>query len=106
MLATIRPDAWNFPLFLHVLGATLLIGAVATAAVLLLVSAGSDEPAYSRRLAFRTLLFGALPAYIVMRIGAEWLYSKEFGGRVRRPDLDRDRHTEPRTSAGSCSSSA
>ena len=32
-----------------------------------------------RRFAFRTLLFVGLPAYIVMRIGAEWLYSKEFG---------------------------
>ena len=32
-----------------------------------------------RRLAFRSLLLVALPAYIVMRVGAEWMYSKEFG---------------------------
>jgi len=32
MLALIRPDSWNFPLFLHILGATLLFGTVATVA--------------------------------------------------------------------------
>jgi hypothetical protein len=32
-----------------------------------------------RRVAFRTLLFVAVPAYIVMRTGGEWLYTKEFG---------------------------
>jgi len=76
MLAASRPE---FPLFLHVLGATVLIGAVASGAILLLASARSEDPAYLRRLGFRTLLFGALPAYIVMRIGAEWMFSKEFG---------------------------
>ena len=29
VLATIRPDEWNFPLFLHVFGAMLLVGATA-----------------------------------------------------------------------------
>ena len=29
------------------------------------------------RLAFRTLLFVGIPAYVAMRIGAEWIYSKE-----------------------------
>ena len=31
-----------------------------------------------RRVAFRSLLFVGLPAYFVMRIGAQWLYSKGF----------------------------
>jgi hypothetical protein len=31
-----------------------------------------------RRLAFRSLLIVGLPAYVVMRIGAQWLYSKGF----------------------------
>ena len=26
VLASIRPDSWNFPLFLHVLGAMILVG--------------------------------------------------------------------------------
>jgi peptidoglycan biosynthesis protein MviN/MurJ (putative lipid II flippase) len=30
-----------------------------------------------RRVAFRTLLIVGLPAYIVFRVAAEWLYSKE-----------------------------
>ncbi len=29
VLASIRPDSWNFPLFLHVLGAMILVGGLA-----------------------------------------------------------------------------
>ena len=32
-LAAIRPDSWNFPLLLHILGAAVLVGAVLTAVV-------------------------------------------------------------------------
>jgi hypothetical protein len=80
LLASIRPDSWNFPLLLHVLGATLLVGAV-TAAVgtLLLTPGGGGDPAGLRRFAFRVLLFVGLPAYVVMRIGAEWIRDKEYG---------------------------
>ena len=79
LLASIRPDSWNFPLFLHVLGAMILVGAVTTAVVAQLTAGGTSEPDRMRRFSFRTLLLAAIPAYIVMRIGAEWLYSKEFG---------------------------
>ena len=80
VLASIRPDSWNFPLFLHVLGAMVLVGA-ATAAVVaqLAPSVVSGDGDRMRRFSFRTLLLAALPAYIVMRVGAEWMYSKEFG---------------------------
>ena len=80
VLASIRPDIWNFPLFLHVLGAMVLVGAATTAVVAQLapgVVPGDGDR--MRRFSFRTLLFAALPAYIVMRVGAEWMYSKEFG---------------------------
>ena len=30
MLAAIRPDSWNYPLFIHVLGAMVLVGALVT----------------------------------------------------------------------------
>jgi hypothetical protein len=73
-----RPDSWNFPLLLHVAGAAVLFGAVASAAVSTLVADRVAEPAFMRKLAFRSLLIVGLPAYIVMRIGAEWLYSKGF----------------------------
>jgi hypothetical protein len=73
-----RPDSWNFPLLLHVAGAAVLFGAVAAAAVSTLAADRVAAPDFMRRLAFWSLLIVGLPAYIVMRIGAEWLYSKGF----------------------------
>ena len=73
-----RPDSWNFPLLLHIAGAAVLFGAVAAAAVSTLAADRVAEPQFMRRLAFRSLLLVGLPAYIVMRVGAEWLYSKGF----------------------------
>ena len=73
-----RPDSWNFPLLLHVAGATVLFGSVAAAVVSTLAADRAPQPEFMRRLAFRSLLLGGLPAYIVMRIGAEWLYSKGY----------------------------
>lgn len=76
--AAVRPDSWNFPLFLHVLGATTLVGLLAVAvAVLIAAARAGDDRAAAVRLAFRTLLIGAIPAYLVMRIGAEWIADKE-----------------------------
>lgn len=73
-----RPDAWELPLFVHVLGAVALVG---TLVVVLAVSAaaarGGDGAAALSRLSFRTLLIGVLPSYIVMRVGAEWIASEE-----------------------------
>ncbi|HWT22362.1 MAG TPA: hypothetical protein VN213_02530 [Solirubrobacteraceae bacterium] len=78
MTAAIRPEAWNFPLFLHVAGAMLLVGGlvvvVATTAGALRRADGSEALTW---LAFRTLLVGVLPAYILMRAGAEWIASEE-----------------------------
>jgi hypothetical protein len=74
VLAASRPTEWNFPLFLHVLGAMILVGGLLAGASLLLYARGDVR---SLRLGYWTLLAVALPGYIVMRIGAEWLYSKE-----------------------------
>jgi hypothetical protein len=74
-IAAVRPDSWNFPLLLHVLGAMVLVALLAVAAVVLALA--SDDRAAALRLAFRTLLIGAIPAYLVMRVGAEWTLSKE-----------------------------
>jgi hypothetical protein len=75
-LAAIRPDDWNLALFVHVLGALATVGALVLAATYLVPAwrTGALEPL---RLGYRTLLFGALPAFITMRIGAEWIYSNE-----------------------------
>jgi peptidoglycan biosynthesis protein MviN/MurJ (putative lipid II flippase) len=76
-LAAVRPDSWNFPLLLHVLGAMVLVALLAVAAVVLSAALRSDDRVAALRLAFRTLLIGAIPAYLVMRVGAEWVASKE-----------------------------
>ncbi|MGH3021075.1 MAG: hypothetical protein ACRDOP_08810 [Gaiellaceae bacterium] len=80
LLAAIRPDSWNFPLLLHVLGAVLLIGGLFTAVVAQFLGwrrqPSADAVAYART-AFRSLLFVAFPAWWIMRVGAEWIYRRE-----------------------------
>lgn len=76
-LAAVRPDDWNLALFFHVLGAMVLVGLLASAAILLVVALRADDRTATVRFAFRTLLIGAVPAYLVMRVGAEWIASKE-----------------------------
>ena len=78
-LASIRPDSWNFPLLLHVVGAAVLVGAVASAVVATLSAERTAQPDFMRRIAFRSLWMVGVPAYILMRVGAEWIYDKEFG---------------------------
>jgi uncharacterized membrane protein len=75
-IALIRPDDWNFPLLLHVGGAMLLVGSLVTVAALFLLAWRGDSPGLIR-LGFRTLLIAALPSYVLMRVGAEWINSKE-----------------------------
>jgi hypothetical protein len=75
-IALVRPDDWNFPLLLHVAGATLLVGSLVAAAALLLLAWRGDSPGLIR-LGFRTLLIAAFPSYVLMRVGAEWIASKE-----------------------------
>jgi len=74
VLAAVRPDSWNFPLFVHVLGAMILVGGLLTGASAIAFARGD---ARFLRLGYWTLLAVALPGYIVMRIGAHWIYSKE-----------------------------
>ena len=74
VLAAVRPDSWNFPLFVHVLGAMILVGGTLTAASALAFARGD---ARILRLGYWSLLAVALPGYVLMRIGAQWIYSKE-----------------------------
>ncbi len=88
MLAAIRPDDWNFPLLLHVFGALVLVGGLVTAASALVLGwkrqTAADAIVFAR-LSFRTLLIVALPAWILMRVGAEWIASKEGWNDVDDP---------------------
>jgi hypothetical protein len=74
LLAAVRPDSWNFPLFVHVLGAMILVGGLLAGASTLLFARGDTR---FLRLGYWTLLAVALPGYVIMRIGAQWIYSKE-----------------------------
>ena len=73
-LAAIRPDEWNLPLFMHVLGAMILVGGTLTAASAVAFARGDTG---LLRLGYWSLLAVGLPGYILMRIGAQWIYSKE-----------------------------
>ena len=89
MLASIRPDSWNLPLFVHVFGAMVLVGGLLVAAASVLVSRGELR---LLRVGYLTLLAVALPGYVIMRGGAQWIYSKEhLDDCAERPHLDRDR---------------
>jgi hypothetical protein len=78
MLAAIRPDAWNLPLLVHVAGAMLLVGAlVVVAATMGAALKRGDGVEVLTSLAYRTLLLGVLPAYVLMRGGAEWIAAEE-----------------------------
>lgn len=74
--AAIRPDDWNLPLFLHLLGAFVLIGALVMAAVYLFT--GRRDNSIGRvRLGYRSLLIVGLPAFLVNRVAAQWIASEE-----------------------------
>jgi hypothetical protein len=78
LVAAIRADELNLPLLVHVFGALVLVGTLATTLMFQLAGwrrSGADTAAFGR-LAWRTLLLGALPAWFVMRIGAQWVYSE------------------------------
>ena len=59
----------ELPFFLHVLGAMGLLGGLLLAATALAPTNGGP----SLRLGYRALLMAALPSYIVMRVGAQWV---------------------------------
>ncbi len=75
-LAAIRPDEWNLLLFLHILGALCLVGALSAAAYYLFRARRDGSPALAR-VGFRTLLFGAIPSYLLTRVAAQLLLNEE-----------------------------
>jgi uncharacterized membrane protein len=89
MLAAIRPTDWDFPLFLHVLGAMVLVGGLVVAVAMQLIAWRRRDPAdvaAFTRGAFWALLTVALPGWVLMRVGGEWIYSKEGWTGENDPD--------------------
>lgn len=76
MVALVLP---NWRVFLHVLGAIVLTGGVGT--VVVLAVAGRRPSAHAAllsRLAFRTLLLVVIPAWFLMRVGAQLVADNEY----------------------------
>jgi hypothetical protein len=74
LIAVARPDSWDFPLFVHVLGAMILVGGLLTGASSLAFARGDVK---FLRLGYWSLLAVALPGWLLMRVGAEWIASRE-----------------------------
>jgi hypothetical protein len=74
VLGAIRPDSWNFPLFVHVLGAMILVGGLVAGAGVLGFARGD---ARFLRLGYWSLLAVSLPGWVIMRIGAQRIYTEE-----------------------------
>jgi hypothetical protein len=75
-LAVIRPSDWELPLFVHVLAAFTLIGALVMAAGYLFASR-RDGSLQLIRTGFRSLLIVALPAVLATRFAGQWIASEE-----------------------------
>ena len=83
VVAAIRPSDWELPLFVHVLGAMLLVGGLLTVLTALVVSVRTDTAASAApatRLAFGAALLVVLPSWLLMRVGGQWVASREFPG--------------------------
>jgi uncharacterized membrane protein len=89
MIAAIRPDEFGLPLFIHILGATVLVGGLVTTVGFQALAWRRRDPvdmtAFDRA-AFWSLLTVALPGWIVMRVGAQWIYSEEGWSGEDDPD--------------------
>lgn len=65
----------NLALFVHVLGAMLLVGTLLVVAAAILAGwrrTDPEEAASLTRHGLRAVAWGVLPAYVVMRVGAQW----------------------------------
>jgi hypothetical protein len=71
LLAAIRPDDQSFALLLHLVGATVVFGALLTSAASLLLARGDTR---LLRLGYFSLLLVGLPGLILLRVAGEWLY--------------------------------
>ena len=77
ILAVERTSDRELPLFLHVAGAMVLVGALIVVAWTLIKAWRGDVDGFTN-IAFRTLLYAAIPAFLVMRVSAQWLVDKGY----------------------------
>lgn len=82
VLLALRADEVNLPLFLHVLGAMLLVGTLLAVASAIAIGWRRDDVGQSlalTRFGLLTLLLGVVPSYVLMRVGAQWTEAEQFG---------------------------
>ena len=72
VIAAIRPDEQSFALLLHLVGATVVFGALLASATSLLLARGQTR---LLRLGYFSLLLVGLPGLILMRLAGQWLYN-------------------------------
>jgi hypothetical protein len=88
MTASICGPGCGFPLFLHVLGATVLVGAIATVAIVTWVSLRRpvDQAQVLRRMVFWTFVFVVWPGWLAMRIAGQWVLSLDMYSGIEDAD--------------------
>jgi uncharacterized cupredoxin-like copper-binding protein len=74
LLAAIRPAGQDFPVLLHIVGATVVFGALLASATSLALARGDVR---LLRLGYFSLLLVGLPGLILMRLSGEWIYRKQ-----------------------------
>jgi uncharacterized cupredoxin-like copper-binding protein len=74
VLAAIRPAGQDFPVLLHIVGATIVFGALLASVASLALARGQIR---LFRIGYFSLLFVALPGWILMRLSGEWIYRKQ-----------------------------
>jgi uncharacterized cupredoxin-like copper-binding protein len=73
-LAAIRPTGQDFPVLLHIVGATVVFGALLASAISLALARGEIR---LLRLGYFSLLLVGLPGLILMRLSGQWIYQKQ-----------------------------
>ena len=87
VLAAIRPDDQSFALLLHLVGATVVFGALLASATSLALARGEIR---LLRLGYFSLLFVGLPGLILLRLAGQWLYQlqnwDDLPAQIPEPD--------------------
>jgi hypothetical protein len=85
-LASICGPTCGGPLFLHVLGATVLVGGISAVVVVAMTALWySEYAALLRRIAFQTTLIVVWPGFIATVAGGHWTLSREHLAANRTP---------------------
>jgi hypothetical protein len=74
MLSAIRPAGQDFPVLLHIVGATIAFGALLASVAFIALARGETR---MFRIGYFSLLLVALPGWILMRLSGQWIYRKQ-----------------------------